>query len=466
MGKKGKKKSSGEGWSHERHEDRFHRKLDKERQNLEQQQQEDDEEQVQPKKKKVKGYHRSMALSHDTHEKREEGKLKLHMTKVKRDIAKLRSRLKAWDDMQEYADAKRAHEEAEKKRKREEEEATPGYVKKRRGRLGPETWKLRGAARPAWEVYDFDTRYVDPYIKAHQEALAKAKRSINAFHVYKGRFGKIDTRKNESNNTPSALLIETSREFLAKNMQLALLSMEAKKFKTARETFLEIIELEGSQTLDPLTNARCRLMRMYLEANRPDSARRLWEKLPSNYSSVWIRYSAVLLEFVSWKILEEEGSSEESAKELLTQAIRSNVFCAYYMAFNETFHQVMEYTDEVEDAEDGTLEQAIEYCNSEQMGSWLGTEGAVEWVRTIIIKTLNSKEEDPEGGLMRSDLEWETKLETLESDFEKKQSSDRDIEENGGRGDNGEEDEVDLQMFAGMVRTSMEMLADAGEFRL
>ena len=465
MGKKSKSNSSGDKWGQDRHISRLNRKIDKLKK-LEEKNVNDDKDQ-----KAIKGYHRSMLLSHDNFEKREEGKLRLHISKVKREIEAKRKRLKAWDDVSERADLAKRIEEEKKTRKREEVESAPGYKRKRRGRLGPETWKLRGGARPAHEVYDFDTRYVDPHIKAHRDALEKAQRSVNAFHVCKGKFGKhID-----DNNVKvefSSFMIEECRSFLALSMQLAELCLEAKKFKTARETFLEVIDLEGTTTLSPITNARCKLMRMYLEANRPDSARRLWERLPSDYSSVWIRYSAALLEFVSWKVLEEKGSNEKTAEKLLVQAIRTNLYCAYYIAFNETFHQVMEYTDEVEDAEDGTLEQAIEYCNSEEMGNWLGTEGAVEWVRDIIVQTLYSKDEigeEDSDRLRVEDLEWEQKLAALEKEFEERNDPDEkegsleeeEDDDDVDQDENDEDVEVDLLMFTGMFRTSMDMYLDS-----
>lgn len=469
MGKKAKSKaSSGEKWDHDRHTQRLSRKIDK-------QKGKEGTETVDAHKS-VKGYHRSMLLSHDNFEKRQEGRLRLHISKTKREVDALRKRLEAWDDLSEREAFKKQREDEEKKRKREEEESAPDFKRKRKGRLGPETWKLRGAARPAWEVYDFDTRYVDPHVKAHQEALERAKRSINAFHVCKGIFGKeFDDEGNEISHSP--LMIETCRKFLALSMQLALLSLEAKKYKTAREILLEIIQLEGTTTLHPITNARCRLMRMYLDANRPDSARRLWEKLPPNYSSVWIRYSAALLEFVSWKILKEEGSTQESAEALLVTAIRANIYCAYYIAFFETFQQVMEYTDEVEDAADGTLEQAIEYCNSEEMGNWIGTEGAVSWIKNFIIKVLNSKECGV-SHLKKEDLEWEEKLISLEREFDEengktRQDPTRDHQismvEQPREHDSDEDvtsqhSEVDLLMYIGMFRTGMDMLSDAGEF--
>ena len=36
----------------------------------------------------------------------------------------------------------------------------------------------------------------------------------------------------------------------------------------------------------------------------------------------------------------------------------------------------MEYTEEAKDAKGGTLEETIRYCHSEEMGNWVGTEGA------------------------------------------------------------------------------------------
>jgi len=472
MGKKGNSKANdGEKWGHDQHQDRLHKKIDKQKSSQ--------EAQSSSSSKAIKGYHRSMLLSHDNHEKRQEGKLRLHISKTKREIEAIRRRLKSWDEVSERQQRRKSEEEEMKKRKREDEESAPGYKRKRKGRLGPETWKLRGAARPAWEVYDFDTRYIDPHMKAHQDALERAKRSLNTFHVCKGSFGKYDDDEGNKledrhgNNSP--LMIESCRKFLSLSMQYALLNLEARKFKSARETLLEIIELEGVNTLKPLTNARCRLMRMYLEANRPDSARRLWEKLPTYYSSIWIRYSAALLEFVSWKILEEKGSSEESAKKLLAQAIRSNVYCAYYIAFHETFQQVMEYTDEVEDAEDGTLDQAIEYYNSEEMGNWVGTEGAVEWIRSVILEILDG-DDDPESdeiGLKKSDLEWEEKLVKVEKDYEVMASAEDknedeveedSISEKEDLEGNGEASEVDFLMFTGMFRTGMDMLTDSGAF--
>uniref|UniRef100_A0A7S4MTR9 Uncharacterized protein n=1 Tax=Odontella aurita TaxID=265563 RepID=A0A7S4MTR9_9STRA len=393
---------------------------------------------------------RTIRLSHDTDEKKDRSKIRLHITKTRREIDVLRARLKAWDGVEEK---KKEMEEAERKRKAEEEAAdeAAGKKKKKRGRLGPETWKLRGAARPAWEVYDFDTRYVCPHMKAHEDAREKTKRVQNVLSLYRGRFGE---ERSDEEGPPQPYC----RQFLSLLMQLGHLSVEAKKLKSAREAFLECIDLEGT---DPnsvvVTMARARLMRMCVEANRPESARRLWERIPHD-STAWVRYSAALIEFVSWSVIEEDGSSRERAEEMLRKAIEANKFCAYYIAFNDTFEKVVEYGDEIEDAEAGTLEEAIEYCHSEQMGFWLGTEGAAEWIREVILRLLH-EQNDGNSWVQstRSYLEsWEKDISQIENQLHETKNSD-DV--------NGDEnEEPDIVMYAGMFRTAMDMLQDAGEF--
>lgn len=234
---------------------------------------------------------------------------------------------------------------------------------------------------------------------------------------------------------------------------------------------MEVVELEGEAARKPFTDARCRLMRLCIEANRPDSARKLWERLPSNYSSVWIRFSAVLLEYVSWNILKEEGSTKDTAAKLLLEAVRANVFCAYYIAFHETFGQVFEYTEDIEDAENGSLEQAIEYCNSEQMGSWVGTEGAVEWIRGALLQALHVSVQGgtDESLLERCDVDWSSRLVKIEVEYEAMEAKKENNVTEDSCSDDDEEGEnsnkeLDLLMFSGMFRTGMDMLSDIGAF--
>ena len=395
---------------------------------------------------------RSALLTRDSKEKRETGKLKLHIKLVQRQLDRLRDRLQAWDEQEEQ---QRLEKERLEKERQEEAELEP---KKRKGRKGPETWKLRGAARPAWQVYDFDTRYVDPHVKAHEEAKKKAQRIRNIFSLCQGRFGEQD-----SADVPQP----QCREFLALLMQLGNLCLQANQLKTAREAFLECMALENAD--HPSTPARCQLMKLYLEANRPESARRLWERLSPDDPAVWIRYTAALIEYVSWKLQGEEDSSEDSVRALMAKAIQSNVFCAYYLAFWESFQHAMDYTEEIEDAdEDRPLEEAIEYCNSEQgYGAWEGTEGALDWIRSLILSTLKG---NPQGDLSVKDLEWKDKLKLIKEEYEtnadsKEQEVGEDASESGEEKDEDDESKVDGAMFAGMFQTAMEMLEDSGKLK-
>jgi len=422
-----------------------------------------------------KGYKRT-ALAHDNADKIDSKKLHLVIVKTKREVDALRERLRTWDDAEEK---KRQEEEIrrEEEKKRKAMEEASGIKKKKRGRLGPETWKLRGAARPAWEVYDFDTRYVDPHLEAHQKAKEKAQRIRNILTIFKGQFGRMESKEEEDGETKPLPPQPHCRRFLSLLMQLGLLNMEAKKYKAAREVFLECIDLDGITS--PVTNARCRLMRMYLEANRPASARRLWERLPQTDNSSWIRYSAALIEYVSWKLLEEDGSSQQTAELYLVRAIKANIYCAYHIAYHDTFESVVEYAEEVEDAEERTLEEAIEYCASEQMGTWVGTDGAIDWMRSVLHRIRNgwSMMVDGVEEISVKDLEWSDALAKAEEEFELSRKEDMKNEyfmmrkkredgyDNEGEEEEEEEEETpDLLMYAGMFRTAMDMLEDAGEF--
>lgn len=409
---------------------------------------------------------RSALLARDSKEKREEGKLRLHIKRVQRKLDTLKARLEMWDDVEEKRLAKQRQEEEERKR-REEMEGPP---QKKKGRLGPETWKLKGAARPAWQVYDFDTRYVDPHAKAHEDAREKVSRLRNVLVLCKGKFGVEDD---------SSVPQPQCREYLSLLLQLGNLSMQSNQRKTARQAFLDCMELDSGE--HPITPARSQLMRLYMEANRPDSARRLWEKLPPTDPSVWIRYSAALVEFVSWNILKEEGSSRETAETQLASAIKSNVFCALYLAFFDTFDEVMDYTDEIEDAaDDSPLEQAIEYCNSEQLGSWKGTDGALEWVMSVLLRVINGGSVAG-NNLTIEDLDWRGPLAAIreahsnstETDGTKDNSNvagddDYKMKENKDADDDNEENEsvTDVAMFAGMFETAMEMVEASGNLKM
>merc|ERR1712151_1372035 len=330
---------------------------------------------------------RQMLLAHDTVEKKEKDKLRLHISKLNRQIEILRNRLTNWDDKEEeerIKEEKKKDLDNERKRLEKEELLLYGrrLIKKRRP--GPETWKLRGAARPAWEVYDFDTRYVCPYMAEHEEAKEKVKRVQNILCLYRGKMQ--DGPKPHCYNFVMCLC------------QLGHLYYEEQKYSKARQAWIECIDLEGEVVM---TNARYRLLRMYMKLGRVESAKRLCAELSSssdNTKSAWIQYSALLLTYqtINNDNTTTDASSQQQLQEALQNAITSNIYCVFYLSFHDTAfnNDVMEYTEDIEDVPEGTLLEAIEYCTSEQLAIWNKTNGAIQWLRVQLMS-------------IWKDLDWE-----------------------------------------------------------
>jgi hypothetical protein len=402
---------------------------------------------------------------------------------------------------------------------------------RKKPRPGPESWKLRGAARPAYEVYDFDVRHVDVHRKAIDEANARARRVVNVMKACRGRFATSDGGRDTDDSSSSSFPPPQPhcRRYLSLLTQLGSLHLHRKNYSSARRAYLEAIELEGYDHAHSITNARYRLINMYLSNNRPDSARTLWERL-SNDGSAWIRYTEALIEYASWNVLNEGGSNSEVAEMALTRAIRGNVYVAYLLGWSRTFERAMEYTDEVVDGGimvgkvGGSLLEAIEYgCRCYRspssthgdgdgmpghrdnedvdddddddrdagMAMWLGTDGSIDWVRSVMLRVLNEEDDDGEedgGGIRRptdSDrltkadlLCWEGRLSREVEEFERLERNEG--EDRGGvvsseeytgaenDDDNDDDDDIkegtDVAMYAGMFRTAMDWLQDAGEF--
>jgi hypothetical protein len=385
--------------------------------------------------------HRRAVLTHETAEKRDHTKLRLHLIKTQRELAKLKARLESWDPHEEKE--RRRIERAAAELNVEQDNDPP----KKKGRKGPEAWTLRGAARSAWEVYDFDTRYKDPHLEAHAQAKERAQRSQNILALCKGTFAQ---------DAPPE-----GRDYLSLLMQLGHLSQEAKQFKAARAAWLECMDLEGNK---PITTARESLMRMYLDLKRDEAAVRLGDRLVDD-TSVWVRYSTALLAV--------KTKSADKMETHLVAAIKSNIFCAYYLAFYDTFRTVFEYTEDFQDAEDepqSSLEEAIEYCTSNQTDSWIDSQANVS-LRNLLLAA--SKGQHP--ALLPSDLHWSARLDKIEEVFEARRQhayeDGQDAEPSQGPektiDDAQESDEedadtpIDLGMFIGMFRTAMEMVEES-----
>jgi lipopolysaccharide biosynthesis regulator YciM len=230
------------------------------------------------------------------------------------------------------------------------------------------------------------------------------------------------------------------------------------------------MELEGSEHV--VTTARDDLMRLYLKTKRYDAAMRLGEELVQE-NSVWIRFS------VAWVAVELQ-KDVVAQHDILIRAIRANPFCAYFLAFFDTFTSVMEYTEELEDAQDvaeSSFEEALEYCTAEVAKCWQEN-GAALVLRNLLLGALQGTGSDM---LSRKDVEWEERLAKIEKEFDARTASsvDESFVDADPHGE-GEKEEVDsfhkssdedhphpdLKMFAGMFRTAMEMLEESGELRM
>jgi hypothetical protein len=383
------------------------------------------------------GPNRTAHLTHNTLEKRDARKLQLHIAKVQRELNELKERLSNWDPVRE---AQRRKERLQKELK--EQEAEQG-LKKRKGRLGPESWKLRGAARPAWEVYDFDTRYVDPHAKEHEQAAATAARSQNLLRA----------RASDGPYPLHSVAPDEAREYLMLLMQLGYLSQEAKQYKTARAAFLECIDLEGdddgvaraSSPPTNLTTAREACMRMYLELERYDAAFRLGERFSKDTSSM-IRFSMAVLAI---RLQKEEAI----VRNLMLQAIRCNIFATLYLCHCDTFMDAMEFTEELQESDDepqSTLEEALEYCSSTHAALWQQTDGAIQWLQRSV----------QDDNLTPGDRDWKDRLSQIESQFRTRNAE----KHNDECGNDSQLQGIDVLMYSGMFRTAMDMVQDPLSF--
>jgi hypothetical protein len=409
---------------------------------------------------------RTAVLTHGTADKRDGLRLKLHLERAKRSLVEQRDRLERWDAAAE----KQAEEEEE--RLKNEQEPEPPKLKNLTCRPSddPSTWKLKGAARPAAEVYDFDVRYVDKYVNDHTSAQEKAKRQVN-------RLAQGDLAG-----------FAVGRKFLALLMQIGHLSAEAKLYRQAREAWLECMKLEGSP---PVTTARECLMQLCLRRRKFQEAYELGtaadgssEDNDSSTRSAVVCYSTALAAFVLQKGIivgvepnddnktknkksKKESSSsveqpaaisEQDVNDQMEKAIRNNVFLAYYIIHYETFKDVMECQDELEQARDdddddaddeapqSLLEEAIEYVHSsDQIAVWreLGAQEA-------LARVLQS---------MPGGVDWEGPLDRLVQMHQQQQQQQQQPEQQQPEQQQSpSSSKVDLTMFAGMFRTAMEMV--------
>ena len=596
-GGKKRRHGGGGGWSGEDHaahtEEQRRKRMKKQQKKEQQQQQESSSSSSKPaqQQKEAKREREQVLTTRGSAGRKEELRLRLHLSKTQRELHSLKERLEQWDPQQEAAaaaadeeikavaeslvdddDSNKNNNNTESCFNKNNNNKTRTTKKRKRGRLGPETWKLKGAAKPAWQVYEFDTRYVDPHIEAHRQAKDKAQRCQNLLALYKGRFGKLlqfeeeeeenNNDADKNNNLSRRRRAEVCREYLQVLMQYGHLSLEAQHFASARTAWLECLELEGGDHDDDdanvknethestssstttittatttTTTAREWLMRLYLQQNKYILALRLGSIRLARDSSVWIRYSTAWAALIvqqqhkqqhkqenrctkgninnniNKKNMNEDKDSdknqanEDNTEHHLVLAIKSNIFCAYYLAFYDVFVHVMEYTNDIAEAHadndepQSSLEEAIEYCcsptieTSSESSSLPPPPQAMRWkgmpqqrLQTILVQALHGQHPQ----LSTQDVAWEDRLSSIiveqsehasqvrarsttdhSTALTKQDDDDDSTNDDGGGGDDDddppEETEgpnqvimIDVAMYAGMFRTAMEMVEDDG----
>lgn len=115
-----------------------------------------------------------------------------------------------------------------------------------------------------------------------------------------------------------------------------------------------------------------------IDDGRGAEARELLDKYSGNSSAV-LAYCRVVLEYVSWEVLEEEGSSEKVVQAAFKKAFALNPFIAVFLGAHETFFQVVEYVEDIKEPRAGSIEEAFVYCCS-NIGVWVDTVGATAWI--------------------------------------------------------------------------------------
>ena len=392
--------------------------------------------------------HRRTRFAHDTLHKNMEDTQRLRLKKTRNTLIAAKSTLSPFDHLKYREEAKQREKQEAATRAHKSLTKIQRRIKAKN--LDPENWKLKGAARPAHEVYDFDVNFVDVHIVALDEAKLSKARSVDLKVECGGRFSAA--------SSPQPVCLDYLGALRDHGEECVI----GKKYKEARDVFREGVELDG---LTDVFGFRGRLLCMFLEVNKPESVRRFMadavERGEVVRSGVAV-YANALVEFVSGVVLEEEGSSEETARVAVKQALKSNLYIGLYLSFYDMFQECVEYGDEIDLCEEGGVLEAIKFGSSRRVGPWMETEGFVEFLREEVLGALVSKDTwcDWKGRLNELVGEEEEEEEKeKEGSSEEEEDEEEDEEEEGGKGLGN-----DAKMFAGMILTAMEMVSESGVF--
>ncbi|KAF1315717.1 hypothetical protein FI667_g15852, partial [Globisporangium splendens] len=313
-------------------------------------------------------------------------------------------------------------------RKEKELKAFPKYPAPpkpppRKGPTPPSEWKLKGAARPAALL----ARIAAGELDEHGDEL---KKPIETYNLYEA------TLKGGNFSTHAE-----TREYLRIMKQLAEACCNAGMPDRGIKHYETCMQLDTDDSMRSREGLTCVLV----DEGRGAEARELIDKFRGEASAV-LAYCQVILEYVSWEVLEEEGSSEEVVREAFLKAFKLNPFIAVFIAAHETFFQVVEYVDDIKEPKPGSVEEAFLYC-SQNIGVWLDTVGAFAWIEKELaelpepVPTENDVSEEMYLGMYQTAVEM-LKEELAEREWEEHESN-SDDEVDGDEFDDYEPDDID-----------------------
>ncbi|KAE9328715.1 hypothetical protein PF008_g16111 [Phytophthora fragariae] len=226
----------------------------------------------------------------------------------------------------------------------------------RKGPKPPSEWKLKGAARPAALLAKIAAGELD-------ECGNEFPEPIETFDLYAQveEQGKLAEHKD-------------TKEYISLLKQLAAACCEAGMPDRGIKNYELCMSLDKTDSFHSREGLACALV----DEGRGAEARVLIDEHKDEQSAV-LAYCQVIIEYVSWEVLEEEGSSEEVVQAAFRKAFALNPFMAVVIAYHETFFQVMEYVGEIKDAMRGSIEEAFVYA-SQNIGVWMDTVGAYQWI--------------------------------------------------------------------------------------
>ncbi|RLN57752.1 hypothetical protein BBJ29_005695 [Phytophthora kernoviae] len=232
----------------------------------------------------------------------------------------------------------------------------PPKAPARKGPTPPDQWKLKGAARPAALLARIAAGELD-------ECGDEFPKPIETFDLYEQtlKAGKMVER-------------EETKEYLSLLKQLAAACCDAGMPDRGIKNYELCMSLDTKDSFHSREGLACAL----IDEGRGAEARALIEEHKDD-KSVVLAYCRVIIEYVSWEVLEEEGSSEEVVQAAFSKAFALNPFIAVVLAYHETFFQVMEYVDEIKSPKEGSIEEAFVYV-SQNIGVWVDTVGAYQWI--------------------------------------------------------------------------------------